>query len=58
ELFKYLTSQSNPDFEGEIKWNFEKFLIDKNGSLQRRFRSGVKPESEELLSALEKELAK
>jgi len=58
ELFNYLTSQANPDFEGEIKWNFEKFLIDKNGSLQRRFRSDVKPESEELLSAVEKELAK
>lgn len=58
ELFKYLTSQSNPDFEGEIKWNFEKFLISKNGSLQRRFRSNVTPESEELVGALEKELEK
>jgi glutathione peroxidase len=58
ELFEYLTSQSNPDFEGEIKWNFEKFLIDKNGALQRRFRSGVKPESEELTGAIKKELSK
>lgn len=58
ELFSYLTTQPNPDFEGEIKWNFEKFLIDKNGSLKRRFRSSVKPESEELLSALNDELEK
>src|ERR1700744_6614783 len=27
-LFKYLTEAPNPDFTGEIKWNFEKFLID------------------------------
>jgi glutathione peroxidase len=58
ELFSYLTSQSNPDFEGEINWNFEKFLIDKNGLLQRRFRSDVKPESEELVTAIKKELDK
>ncbi len=55
-LFSYLTSLPNEDFEGEIKWNFEKFLIDKNGSLKRRFRSGVEPQSEELVSAIEKEL--
>src|SRR5580698_6221924 len=29
-LFKYLTEAPNPDFTGEIKWNFEKFLIDEN----------------------------
>ena len=42
-LFKYLTETANPDFTGEIKWNFEKFLIDENGNLIHRFRSGVKP---------------
>lgn len=56
ELFSYLTSLPNEDFEGEIKWNFEKFLIDKNGSLKRRFRSGVEPESEALITAIEKQL--
>lgn len=56
ELFTYLTSQPNPDFEGEIKWNFEKFLIDRDGNLKRRFRSSVKPESEELVSAIKSEL--
>lgn len=58
ELFRFLTSQPNPDFEGEIKWNFEKFLIAKNGSLERRFRSDVEPESEDMITAIEKELAK
>src|ERR1700761_8416729 len=42
-LFKYLTSAPNPDFTGEIKWNFEKFLIDENGKLIHRYRSTVKP---------------
>ncbi len=51
-LFTYLTSQPNPDFEGDIKWNFEKFLIDKDGKLVHRFRSSVKPQSEELVSAI------
>ncbi|MCX7649029.1 MAG: glutathione peroxidase [Flavobacteriales bacterium] len=51
-LFKWLTTASNPDFTGDIKWNFEKFLIDEKGQLIRRFRSGVKPDSKELLSAL------
>src|SRR5436190_13268160 len=30
-LFQWLTTQSNPDFTGDIKWNFEKFLLDENG---------------------------
>lgn len=55
-LFTYLTSQPNQDFEGEIKWNFEKFLVDREGNLIRRFRSAVKPESEEIKSAIKKAL--
>lgn len=42
-LFQYLTTADNPDFTGEIKWNFEKFLIDENGKLIHRFRSAVTP---------------
>jgi glutathione peroxidase len=42
-LFKYLTETANPDFTGEIKWNFEKFLLDENGNLIHRFRSAVTP---------------
>lgn len=51
-LFKYLTSAENPDFTGDIKWNFEKFLIDENGQLTHRFRSGVTPMSEEITKHL------
>lgn len=58
ELFTYLTSLDNPDFKGDIKWNFEKFLISKDGELIRRFRSNVKPQSEELVSAIRSDLKK
>ena len=51
-LFKYLTTAENPDFTGEIKWNFEKFLVDENGKLIRRYRSAVKPLSEEITKNL------
>lgn len=51
-LFKYLTTAENPDFTGEIKWNFEKFLIDENGKLIHRFRSATKPLSPELTKYL------
>jgi glutathione peroxidase len=51
-LFKYLTEAPNPDFTGEIKWNFEKFLIDKDGKLIHRFRSAVTPMSPEITKYL------
>jgi len=51
-LFQYLTTANNPDFTGEIKWNFEKFLIDEQGNLVHRFRSDVEPLSLELTSKL------
>ncbi len=51
-LFKYLTSAPNPDFTGEIKWNFEKFLIDENGNLIHRYRSSTTPLSEDITKEL------
>ena len=51
-LFKHLTTAANPDFTGDIKWNFEKFLIDEDGNLIRRFRSSVTPMSTEITKNL------
>lgn len=51
-LFDYLTKADNPDFTGEIKWNFEKFLIDENGKLIHRYRSAVTPLSAEIITQL------
>jgi glutathione peroxidase len=44
--------------KGDVQWNFEKFLIDKNGNIVSRFRSKITPESKDLIQAIEKELAK
>lgn len=52
-LFTFLTQAENPDFTGEIKWNFEKFLIDRSGNLVHRFRSAVEPQSEKMTNAIE-----
>ncbi|MFM7016531.1 MAG: glutathione peroxidase [Bacteroidota bacterium] len=51
-IFQWLINQPNPDFTGDIKWNFEKFLLDENGKLIRRFRSGTNPMSQDILQAL------
>ena len=42
-LFKYLTSQKNTEVTGDIKWNFEKFLINEKGELVHRYRSQTTP---------------
>lgn len=55
-LMKKLTTSA--DEKGEIKWNFEKFLVSSDGKEVKRFRSGVKPESKELASAIESMLKK
>jgi glutathione peroxidase len=52
-LFAHLTSVENQDFSGDIRWNFEKFLVDRSGVMQRRFRSRTAPGSAEFRKALE-----
>lgn len=38
----------------DIKWNFEKFLIDREGNIVARYKSKVTPESEEMTGAIER----
>ncbi|MEJ2048792.1 MAG: glutathione peroxidase [Calditrichota bacterium] len=53
-LYQYLTSkETDPDFAGDITWNFNKFLIDTSGKIVARFDSKDKPESEKVLSAIQ-----
>jgi glutathione peroxidase len=56
-LFKTLTGEG-AGHPGPVKWNFNKFLVSKDGSLAARFDSKVEPESEELKAAIDKVLAK
>ena len=53
EVFKYLTQDSNGRSMGEIRWNFEKFLISREGKLVKRFRSSVNPKQDEITMAIE-----
>lgn len=56
-IYKFLTGkETNPNFAGEITWNFNKFLVDKNGKVVARFASKDKPESDAVIQAIEKEL--
>ncbi|GHU84729.1 glutathione peroxidase [Spirochaetia bacterium] len=44
-LYTYLKSQQKGTFNPNIKWNFTKFLIDKNGEVIKRYGSPAKPEA-------------
>jgi glutathione peroxidase len=54
-LYKFITS--DPAVTGEIRWNFQKYLVGKDGRLIARFMSRVEPLSDELTQAVEKALA-
>ncbi len=53
-LYQYLTQRANPAVAGDIKWNFTKFLVDRNGQVVERFEPPVKPDSPEIVGAVEK----
>lgn len=59
DLYKYLTAQeTTPLGKGDVKWNFEKFVLDRKGNVVGRFGSSVAPESKEFVSLIESALAK
>jgi glutathione peroxidase len=58
-LYRFLTArETNPRLAGPVRWNFEKFLIGRDGTIVARFASDVDPDSDELLRALRGELDK
>lgn len=58
-LYAYLTSEkSGLEKTGPIRWNFEKILISRRGKPVARFATGVEPDSDVVLKAIEAELAK
>jgi glutathione peroxidase len=54
-LYTVLAGKDSP-FPGDIKWNFNKFLIGKDGKILNRFESKVAPESPELTAAVDSAL--
>lgn len=56
-LYAWLTDKKkNPATGGDVSWNFNKFLIGRDGKVIARFDSGEKPESPKIASAIEKAL--
>jgi glutathione peroxidase len=55
-LYVTLAGQGSP-FPGDIKWNFTKFLVGRDGKIAARFDSKVKPDAEEVIKAVETALA-
>jgi len=51
-----LTGKESP-FPGDIKWNFGKFLIGKDGKIVKRFEPQTKPDAPEVIAAVEAALA-
>ena len=59
DLYKHLTSlDTKPTGAGKISWNFEKFVIGRNGKVVARFAPRTKPDAPEVINSLEEELAK
>lgn len=57
-LYKFLTSkETDPNFAGDITWNFNKFLVDRKGNIVARFTSKDTPQSDAITQAIEKYLA-
>lgn len=50
-LYQFLTKESG--FNGDVSWNFNKFLVDSSGSVVARFDSKVDPMSPDLIKKLE-----
>ncbi|MGG5172342.1 glutathione peroxidase [Pseudarthrobacter sp. J1738] len=56
-LYAELTKFKNGILPGLIKWNFEKFLVSRDGKILARFGSKVEPDAPELIAAVESALA-
>jgi len=57
-LYRFLTNKkTNPEFGGDITWNFNKFLISRDGKILGRFGSKDKPDDAVVISAIENALA-
>ena len=56
-IYQYLTSKDvAPQGKGKVQWNFEKFLVDRDGQLIARFSPRTKPDSKEIVAAIEEAL--
>jgi glutathione peroxidase len=57
KLYTALSGKESP-FPGDVKWNFGKFLISRDGKIVKRIEPGVKPENKDFVAAVEAAIAK
>ncbi len=58
-LYQFLTSkETDPKFAGDITWNFEKFIVGRNGEVVARFNPRIKPDAPQVVQKIEEELNK
>jgi glutathione peroxidase len=54
DIYQYLTSpETNKSGAGEVKWNFQKYLVDKQGNIVRTYPSNVEPLDQGLRNDIE-----
>lgn len=59
DLYNTLTAVADAEgHSGDIRWNFEKFLVDRNGKVVHRFNPTVAPDAPEVVSAIKEQLGK
>ena len=51
-LYQFLTKE--PSVAGEVKWNFQKYLVDRQGSVVDKFAPGTEPTEKEVIDKIEK----
>lgn len=59
DLYKYLTGKSaKHEFAGDVRWNFQKYIVGREGKLIAKFDPRVSPEEDKVISVIEKALGK
>ncbi len=57
DLYKYLTDpEADHGFGGEVKWNFQKYVVDRHGKVIAKFGPRTKPDEPEVVKVIEKAL--
>lgn len=57
-LYKYLTGNPDSKIGGEVRWNFQKYLVDRTGNIVKKFDPRVPADDPQISSAITAELEK
>lgn len=56
DLYKFLTTYPDNAIAGDVAWNFQKYLVGRDGKVIAKFGPRVAPDSDEIATAVEKAL--